>query len=81
LEALHVESHALSQSKISEIVNTFPPAIQFEHELEEEFSPFKFIPEEVVLCVLRFLDHTSIERLAAISRKARVLTLDSSIWR
>lgn len=81
LESLHVNSHELSRSTIAIIVETFPSHLEFAREDEEENSPLVSFPEELILYILRYLDHASIERFAMISRKARVLTLDSSIWR
>lgn len=39
------------------------------------------IPDELLVYIFRYLDHGTIERFASVSRKARALTLDSTIWR
>ncbi|KIJ65561.1 hypothetical protein HYDPIDRAFT_88327 [Hydnomerulius pinastri MD-312] len=66
---------------LSKLLAEFPEAVSFDPEDEREGVPINIIPEEVLLHVLRTLDTTTLERFAAVSRKARVLSLDSSIWR
>lgn len=66
---------------ISKIVKGFPQTLTFDCEEETEPIHIAGIPDEVLVYILRFLDHGTIERFASISRKARVLTLDSTIWR
>ena len=70
-------------SKESVHANTlcFPEVLSFEPEDEREGVPINMIPEELLLCILRNLDTTTLERFAAVSRKARILSLDPSIWR
>jgi F-box protein 9 len=68
-------------SLISGVVQGFSQPLIFEREEETESIPITGIPDEVLVYILRFLDHGTIERFASISRKARVLTLDSTIWR
>ncbi|KAJ7916231.1 hypothetical protein B0H13DRAFT_2323506 [Mycena leptocephala] len=53
----------------------------FEPEDEQQPILLNVLPEELLILVIRKLDHTSIERFAAVSRKARVLSLDPAIWR
>lgn len=62
-------------------METFPPHLEFEPQDEDEISPLISFPAELILHILRYLDHTSIERFGSISRRARVLTLDPSIWK
>ncbi|KAJ7879908.1 hypothetical protein B0H14DRAFT_3082801 [Mycena olivaceomarginata] len=57
------------------------PDLVFEPEDEEQPVYINVLPEELLIIILRKLDHTSIERFAAVSRKARVLSLDPGIWR
>lgn len=66
---------------MSGIIQEFPQPLTFEHEEETEPIHITNIPDELLVYILRFLDHGTIERFAVISRKARVLTLDSTIWR
>ena len=75
------DSSGIPKSVISKIAQGFPQPLTFEPEEETEPVEITRIPDEVLVYILRFLDHGSIERFASISRKARVLTLDSTIWR
>ena len=73
--------HATPKSAISSTVLRFPRPLTFEREDETEAIHISRIPDEVLVYTLRFLDHGTIESFGSISRKARVLTLDSTIWR
>ncbi|KAG0709406.1 hypothetical protein DFH29DRAFT_229248 [Suillus ampliporus] len=67
---------------LAQILKTFPENLVFEPEDEKKGRPpINLIPDELLLQILRTLDYTTIERFAAVSRKARVLCLDSAIWR
>jgi F-box protein 9 len=67
---------------LAQALENFPEDLVFEPEDEKEgLPPINLIPDEVLLQILRILDYTTIERFAAVSRKARVLSLDSAIWR
>jgi F-box protein 9 len=67
---------------LAQVLKNFPENLVFEPEDEKEgLPPINLIPDEVLLQILRILDYTTIERFAAVSRKARVLSLDSAIWR
>jgi len=86
LFGLHIseETHdpsTVQKSVVSNLVQRFPQPLTFEREEETEPMPITRVPDEVLVYILRFLDHGTIERFASISRKARVLTLDSTIWR
>ncbi|KAH7890847.1 hypothetical protein F5I97DRAFT_1839250 [Phlebopus sp. FC_14] len=76
-------SHDKPQSVtvLTKFLPDFPHALSFEPEDERESVPINVVPDELLLNILRSLDITSIERFATVSRKARVLSLDSSIWR
>ena len=47
--------------------------------------PIQSLPTELIICILRFFswdcDYTTLERFAAVCRKARLLTMDNSLWR
>ncbi|KAJ7170499.1 hypothetical protein C8R43DRAFT_981948 [Mycena crocata] len=63
------------------LIEGFSEDLKFEPENEEEPIHLNILPEELLVIIIRKLDHTSIERFATVSRKARVLTLDPGIWR
>jgi hypothetical protein len=63
------------------LLQGFPQILTFERENEEEGAPLQTLPEELLILILRMLDPTSIERFAAVSRKAFTLSLDNTIWR
>ncbi|KAJ3555380.1 hypothetical protein NM688_g2607 [Phlebia brevispora] len=67
--------------KLADILVNWPHELSFEPEEEKEPVHIRLLPTELLLKILRYLDTTSLERFAAINRKARVLTLDTSIWR
>jgi len=68
-------------SSLVKIIQSFPVDLRFEPENEKEPVLLNMLPEEVLVLVLSKLDHTSIERFATLSRKARLVTLDSGLWR
>ncbi|KAI8996389.1 hypothetical protein BD414DRAFT_477782 [Trametes punicea] len=63
------------------LISSWPANLSFEAENEQEGVPIKHLPDEVLMMVMQKLDHTAVERFARVSRKARVITLDPSIWR
>lgn len=74
-ESLHINGI------LSKVLENLPDVLTFEPEDDREGVPINIIPEELLLCILRNLDTTTLERFATVSRKARVLSLDPSIWR
>lgn len=66
---------------LSEVLENFPQVLTFGPEDDREGVQINMIPEELLLYILRNLDTTTLERFATVSRKARVLSLDPSIWR
>lgn len=66
---------------LASILDKFPQDLKFEPEDERNGVPLSLLPDEVLVLVLRSLDPTTIERFAAVNRKARVVSLDSGIWR
>jgi F-box protein 9 len=66
---------------LASVVSQFPEHLTFDPEIEEEGVPLSKIPDELLILVLRKLDHGSIERFAAVCKKARVISLDSVLWR
>jgi len=63
------------------LIQSYPDDLKFEPENEHEPVFLNRLPEELLVFVISKLDPTSIERFARLSKKARVLTLDSGIWR
>ncbi|KAI6023883.1 hypothetical protein PISMIDRAFT_29345 [Pisolithus microcarpus 441] len=66
---------------LAKVVANYPADLVFTPEDERRGAALNVIPDELLLHILRSLDTTTIERFAAVCRKARVLSLDSSIWR
>lgn len=66
---------------LAKVVANYPADLVFAPEDERKGAALNVIPNELLLHILRSLDTTTIERFAAVCRKARVLSLDSSIWR
>ena len=63
------------------ILRSFPESLEFLPENESEPVPLELLPDELLVHILCHLDATAIERFATVNRKARLVTLDSHIWR
>ena len=66
---------------LSHIVSKFPSDLIFMQEDEKQPLWLRLLPDELLVFVLRRLDVASVERFALVCRKARVLTLDVTLWR
>jgi F-box protein 9 len=66
---------------LADIVASFPQPLSFEPEDERAPLPVQWLPDELLVHILRYLGVTAIERFARVSRKARMITLDTTIWR
>jgi F-box protein 9 len=66
---------------LGDLLKTLPEDLVFERETEREYAPLQSLPDEILVLILCMLDPTTIERFAAVSHKARVISLDSAIWR
>jgi F-box protein 9 len=66
---------------LARIVADFPEELSFEPEDEKAPSFFRWLPDELLVHILRYLGTLAIERFACVCRKARVITLDTAIWR
>ncbi|KAI0083944.1 hypothetical protein BDY19DRAFT_899405, partial [Irpex rosettiformis] len=66
---------------LAHLVADWPSNLVFEPEELKEPILIRILPDELLVHILQFLDVTSLERFATVNRKARMLTLDSSIWR
>ena len=63
------------------IVAGFPMPSSFDPEDENAPSPFQRLPDELLVHIISYFGVTAIERFARVSKKARVITLDATIWR
>lgn len=77
----HVRGEGFVTGTLASLISSWPPELTFERESEEDEVPIKMLPDELLVIILRLLDHTALERFAKVNRKARVITLDASIWR
>ncbi|KAJ7066540.1 hypothetical protein C8F01DRAFT_1123642 [Mycena amicta] len=68
-------------ASLASVIDEFPGNVAFLPEDERLPVQLSVLPEELLVAIIRRLDHTSIERFGAVSRKARVITLDSAVWR
>lgn len=66
---------------LASLIQDYTTDLKFEPENELEPIFLTMIPEEVLVAIISKLDPTSVERFARVCKKARVLTLDSGIWR
>ena len=66
---------------LARIVAGFPTPLSFEPEDEKTPSPLQRLPDELLVHIISHLGVTAIERFARVSRKARTITLDATIWR
>ncbi|KAN0130948.1 hypothetical protein V8E53_011326 [Lactarius tabidus] len=66
---------------LTRIVADFPEELSFEPEDEKAPSFLQWLPDELLVHILRHLGTLAIERFACVCRKARVITLDTAIWR
>ncbi|KAG5643096.1 hypothetical protein DXG03_001560 [Asterophora parasitica] len=72
---------SVTRVELASLLEKFPEDLSFEPESETEPVHLQKVPDEVLVMIIRKLDKTSIERFACVNRKARVVTLDSAIWR
>ena len=79
----HAHGEGFVTGTLATLISAWPPKLSFERdpESEEEGVPIQMLPDEILMIILRLLDHTALERFARVNRKARVITLDASIWR
>jgi F-box protein 9 len=66
---------------LADFLEGIPSNVNFEPENENEPVLLNSLPNELLLLIVGKMDPTSIERLASVCKKARVLTLDRQIWR
>jgi hypothetical protein len=66
---------------LASILASFPIPLSFEPEDEGAPSVLQQLPDELLVHILSYLGASAIERFALVSRKARMITLDATIWR
>ena len=66
---------------LASVLGNFPQKLTFEPEDQRQPVLLNKLPDEIIIISLRCLGTSAIERFAAVCRKARVLTLESSIWK
>ncbi|KZT09989.1 uncharacterized protein LAESUDRAFT_711829 [Laetiporus sulphureus 93-53] len=66
---------------LASILASWPQDLAFEPEDEKQATPLQRLPNELLVHILRCLNITTLERFALVNRKARVVSLDISIWR
>lgn len=76
---LHTERQV--SDSLASILAKFPTPLSFEPEDERALSPLERLPDELLVYILSYLGSAAIERFALVSRKARMITLDATIWR
>ena len=73
--------YATAGGILAQITSAFPLDVQFEPEDEKQPVRLRSLPNELLVFVLRRLDVMAIERFALVCRKARLLSLDATLWR
>jgi F-box protein 9 len=66
---------------LASISANFPMPLSFEPEDERAPSSLQRLPDELLVYILSYLGAATIERFALVSRKARMISLDATIWR
>ena len=72
---------ASARAVLSHITSQFPSDLTFAQDDEKQPVWLRLLPGELLVSVLRRLDVTSVERFALVCRKARILSLDATLWR
>ncbi|KAJ3763829.1 hypothetical protein EV360DRAFT_32783 [Lentinula raphanica] len=81
LDPLITPKVVLAGNGLGSVLHSFPQELAFEPEDEDEPIYFSLLPDEMIIHILKILDPSSLERFASVNRKARIISLDSSIWR
>ncbi|KAF9477585.1 hypothetical protein BDN70DRAFT_810414 [Pholiota conissans] len=66
---------------LATIIKDYATDLKFEQENDKEPVFLNMLPEELLVMIIMKLDPTSVERFALVNKKARILTLESGIWR
>ncbi|ESK96528.1 hypothetical protein Moror_7036 [Moniliophthora roreri MCA 2997] len=70
-----------STTRLASLLSEFPQQLVFEPEDEKEPVLLNMLPDEMIVSIIKRMDPSSIERFAAVNRKARLISLDATIWR
>jgi len=81
-----VVSLTTASQSLRHILASFPSeGISFRRDLETQPFVFDKLPDEIIIAILQSFvdtaDTRSVERFANVSRKARLVTLEPSLWR
>jgi F-box protein 9 len=71
-------------STLAALIDTFieqESSRKFMSEDETQPVAVNILPEEILVEIIHLLDFSSIENFARVCKKARILTLEPSIWR
>ena len=77
----HPAAKVTISGTLAGIIASWPTDLSFEPEEEKEPVHLRILPPEILVKILSYLNTTAIERFATVNRRARVLSLDSSLWR
>ncbi|CCM01804.1 uncharacterized protein FIBRA_03871 [Fibroporia radiculosa] len=73
--------NAIVTGTLASIIAGWPPDLTFAPEDEKEGVLLQKLPDELLVHILRGLDTATLERFATVNRKARVVTLDTELWK
>ncbi|KAL1666433.1 hypothetical protein GGF50DRAFT_50651 [Schizophyllum commune] len=76
-----VQVQGVVTGTLASVIAEFPHDVSFQPEDETQGVPLNMLPDEILVHILLMVDVTTLERFATVSRKTRLLTLDSGIWR
>ncbi|KAF8575209.1 hypothetical protein K439DRAFT_1420045 [Ramaria rubella] len=75
----------LTSTTLISLLESWPQPLLFAPEDEARGAPISRLPDEIIckilLCLAHNVDVSTIERFAIVNRRARVLSLDTSLWR
>ncbi|KIP01887.1 hypothetical protein PHLGIDRAFT_131049 [Phlebiopsis gigantea 11061_1 CR5-6] len=75
-------NHGIVTGTLASIVAQWESLVLiFEPEDEKQPVHLQSLPDELLVYILHYLDTSALERFALVNRKARVLALDSTLWR
>lgn len=82
MKSLSLVAGGTVRASLADILSGFPfEGLKFDVEDEKRPLAIAMLPDEVLVMILSMLDPTAVERFGSVCRKARVMTLDPTIWR